>query len=63
MFPRKTRKFKLRSSIASSSADNPVSKKDRFRLNSTRKSRGFSLTWLLITVVLLLIGIYILDVL
>ena len=61
LIPRKTRKFKLRTSTTSSNEDHSTSNKERFRLSSTRKSRGFSLTWLLIACVLLLIGIYILD--
>jgi|TARA_B110000114_G_scaffold183213_1_gene224044 hypothetical protein len=61
LIPRKTRKFKLRTSTSTSSGDNTTLDKERFRLKSTRKSRGFSLTWLLIACVLLLIGIYILD--
>ena len=63
MFQRKTRKFKLRSSLSSPAADNSIKNKERFQLKSTRKSQGFSLTWLIIAFVLLLIGIYILDVL
>jgi hypothetical protein len=61
LIPRKPRKFKLRTSTSTSSRDNSTLNKEHFRLKSTRKSRGFSLTWLLIACVLLLIGIYILD--
>ena len=61
MFQRKTRKFKLRSSLSSPAADNSIKNKERFQLKSTRKSRGFSLTWLLIVLLLLLIGVYILE--
>jgi len=61
LIPRKPRKFNLRTSTATSTGDHSTSNKERFRLKSTRKSRGFSLTWLLIACVLLLIGIYILD--
>jgi hypothetical protein len=43
------------------SSDSSTVKKERFRLRSTRKSRGFSLTWLLIVFVLLCIAIYVLD--
>jgi len=63
LIPRKTRNFKLRTADNTYSEKNSNLKKDRFRLKSARKSRGFSLTWLLITFVLLLIVIYILDVL
>ena len=56
-----TRKFKLRPSTPSLSKDNSSNYKERFRLRSTRKSRGFSLTWLLIVFVLLCIAIYVLD--
>jgi len=61
VFPRKTRKFTLKGSENDISDSNNTSKKDRFLLKSTRKSRGFSLTWLLIALVFLLMGVYILD--
>jgi hypothetical protein len=58
---RKHRKFSLNPTKRQTLELNQTSNKERFRMKTTRKSRGFSLTWLLIVLLLLLIGVYILE--